>query len=187
MVGASTSNWSLWSPTSCKCTSLPALRSCVSNLVAKVERSSMEKVLGPVWAETDCPTMFAVKTNTTAKPKNVLRVDGLVFIALMTLRIRGYHLRSLDDDGNFYQNLTIVKTRLRFLAPERVFWRQRPAKYPVSASLDVDVTKQEEPSGQGVTHWKCKGTEQSDANEFELPLWSGGRAPAIELLCCIHL
>jgi hypothetical protein len=59
--------------------------------------------------------MFAVNTNTAAKPKNVLSVDGLVFIAVNDAENTGLGVRGLDDDGNFQQKLTIVKTGLRFL------------------------------------------------------------------------
>lgn len=71
----------------------------------------------PAWAEADCPTMFTVNTNTAAKPKNVLSVDGLVFIAVNDAENTGVRVRGLDDDGNFQQKLTIVKTGLRFLVP----------------------------------------------------------------------
>src|ERR1700751_4000878 len=97
--------------------SLPELRSCVSNCVAKAERSSIEAVLMPAWAEADCPTMFTVNTNTAAKPKNVLSVEGLVFIALNDAENTALRVLGLDDDGNFQQKLTIVKTGLRFLVP----------------------------------------------------------------------
>ena len=59
--------------------------------------------------------MFTVNTNTAAKPKNILSVDGLVFIAVNDAENTGLRVLGLDDDGNFQQKLTIVKTRLRFV------------------------------------------------------------------------
>lgn len=53
--------------------------------------------------------MFAVRTKTTAKPKNVLRVEWVVFIAVNDAEDKGLRHGGLDDVGNLYEKLTIVK------------------------------------------------------------------------------